>query len=148
MHSWHALLLILYVMDSLFFATPKSQRVLLLAWRHTLLTRRRTDSLFFATPNSKRFLSYCIPVMLLLPFVLDSLFLATPKSKRVLMHAWRYLFLVHRFADLLFFFHLPCVGVFAYCLHVSLVFACGVLAPTSHAIYLSFLPACVHFVRC
>ena len=56
MHSWHALLLILYVMDSLFFATPKSKRVLLLAWRHTLLTRQRTDSLFFATPKSKCFL--------------------------------------------------------------------------------------------
>ena len=47
MHSWHAMLLILYVMDSLFFATPKSKRVLLLAWRHTLFTLRRTDSLFF-----------------------------------------------------------------------------------------------------
>ena len=103
---------------------------------------------FSGRPRGSVF-SYCIPVMLLLPFVLDSLFFATPKSKRVLMHAWRYLFLAHRYADSLFFFRLPCVGVIAYCLHVSLVFAWGVLAPTSHAtFFLSFPPPCVHFVRC
>ena len=114
-------------------------RYLLVGVRTLCFSRRPRVSVF----------SYCIPVRLLLAFVLDSLFFATPKSKRVLMHAWRYLFLAPRFADsLLFFFRLPCVGVFAYCLHVSLVFACGVLAPTSQAIFLSFTPPCVHFVRC
>ena len=31
-------LLILFVLDSLFYATPKSKRVLMHAWRHMLLT--------------------------------------------------------------------------------------------------------------
>ena len=131
MHSWHALLLILYVTDSLFFSTPKSKRVLLLAWRHTLLTRPRTDSLFFATPKSKRFFLFHSRHVTFV-FVLDSLFFATPKSKRVLLHTSRYLFLAHRFADSLFFFSspmcwrdclllacLPCVCVWCPCTHVS-----------------------------
>ena len=50
------MLLILYVLDSLFFATPKSKRVLMHVWRHMLLTLWFVDSLFFATPKSKRVL--------------------------------------------------------------------------------------------
>ena len=130
MHSWHAMLHILYVMDSLFFATPKSKRVLLLAWRHTLLTPRRTDSLFFATPKSKRFfLMHSRHVTFAL--CLGVFFFATPKSKRVLMHAWRYLFLALRFAVSLYSSSpmcwrvclmlacLPCVCVWCPCTHVS-----------------------------
>ena len=48
------MLLILYVLDSLFFATPKSKRVLMHVRRHMLLTLWFVDSLFFATPKSKR----------------------------------------------------------------------------------------------
>ena len=48
------MLLILYVMDSLCCATPKSKRVLMLAWRHMLLNRWLADSLYFATPKSRR----------------------------------------------------------------------------------------------
>ena len=50
------MLLILYVLDSLFFATPKSGRVLMHVWRHMLLTLWFVDSLFFATPKSRRVL--------------------------------------------------------------------------------------------
>ena len=46
--------LILHVLDSLFFASPKSKRVLMLAWRHMLLNRWLADSLYFATPKSRR----------------------------------------------------------------------------------------------
>ena len=46
--------LILHVVDSLFFASPKSKRVLMLAWRHMLLNRWFADSLYFATPKSRR----------------------------------------------------------------------------------------------
>ena len=52
----HDMLLIVYVLDSLFFATPKSKRVLMYVWLHTLLTLWFVDSLFFATPKSKRVL--------------------------------------------------------------------------------------------
>ena len=45
------MLLTLYVLDSLFFATSKSKRVLMHAWRHMLLTLRFADSLYFATPK-------------------------------------------------------------------------------------------------
>ena len=68
-------------MDSLFFATPKSKRVLMRARRYKVLTRSFVASLYFGTPT------------LLILFVLDSLFYATPKSKRVLMHAWRHMLL-------------------------------------------------------
>ena len=47
------MLLILYVLDSLFLATPNSKRVSMHVWRHMLLTLWFVDSLFFATPNSK-----------------------------------------------------------------------------------------------
>ena len=67
--------------DSLFFATPKSKRVLMHARRYKVLTRWLMASLYFGTPT------------LLILFVLDSLFYATPKSKRVLMHAWRHMLL-------------------------------------------------------
>ena len=50
------MLLILYVLDSLFLVTPKSKRVLMHVWRHMLLTLWFVDSLFFATPKSKRVL--------------------------------------------------------------------------------------------
>ena len=50
------MLLVLYVLDCLFFATPKSKRVLMHVWRHMLLTLWFVDSLFFATPKSKRVL--------------------------------------------------------------------------------------------
>ena len=50
----HDMLLILYVLDFLFFATPKSKRVLMHAWRHMLLTLQFVDSLYFATPKSRR----------------------------------------------------------------------------------------------
>ena len=50
------MLLILYVLASLFFATPESKRVLMHVWRHMLLTLCFVDSLFFATPKSKRVL--------------------------------------------------------------------------------------------
>ena len=50
------MLLILYVLDSLFFATPKSKRVLTHVWRHMPLTLWFVDSLFFATPKTKRVL--------------------------------------------------------------------------------------------
>ena len=52
----HDMLLFVYVLDSLFFATPKSKRVLMYVWLHTLLTLWFVDSLFFATPKSKRVL--------------------------------------------------------------------------------------------
>ena len=48
------MLLTLYVLDSLFFATPKSKRVLMHAWRHMLLNLWFADSLYFATPKSRR----------------------------------------------------------------------------------------------
>ena len=79
------MLLILYALDSLFFATPKSKRVLMFAWRHMLLNRLFADSLFFATPKSKRVLMYVWRHMLRTLWFVDSLFFATPKSKRVLM---------------------------------------------------------------
>ena len=79
------MLLILYVLDSLFFATPKSKRVLMHVWRHMLLTLWFVDSLFFATPKSKRVLMHVWRHMLLTLFFMHSLFFATPKSKRVLM---------------------------------------------------------------
>ena len=66
-------------MDSLFFATLKSKRVLMHARRYKVLTRWFVASLYFGTPT------------LLILFVLDSLFYATPKSKCVLMHAWRHM---------------------------------------------------------
>ena len=50
------MLLILYVLDSLFFATPKSKRVLMHVLRHMLLILWFVDSLFFATPKGKRVL--------------------------------------------------------------------------------------------
>ena len=50
----HDMLLIVYVLDSLFFATPKSKRVLMHVWRHMLLTLWFVDSLYFATPKSRR----------------------------------------------------------------------------------------------
>ena len=50
------MLLILYVLDFLFFATPKSKRVLMHVWRHMLLTLWFVDSFFVATPKSKRVL--------------------------------------------------------------------------------------------
>ena len=50
----HDMLLILYVLDSLFFATPKSKRVLMHAWRLMLLTCWFVHSLYFATPKSRR----------------------------------------------------------------------------------------------
>ena len=50
------MLLILYVLDSLFSATPKSKCVFMHVWRHMLLTLWFVDSLFFATPKSKRVL--------------------------------------------------------------------------------------------
>ena len=50
----HDMLLILYVMDSLFFATPKSKCVLMHAWRLMLLTCSFVHSLYFATPKSRR----------------------------------------------------------------------------------------------
>ena len=52
----HDMLLILYVLDSLFFATAKGKRVLMHVWRHMLPTLWFVDSLFFATPKSKRVL--------------------------------------------------------------------------------------------
>ena len=50
----HDMLLIVYVLDSLFFATPNSKRVLMHVWRHMLLTLWFVDSLYFATPKSRR----------------------------------------------------------------------------------------------
>ena len=50
----HDMLLIVYVLDSLFFATPKSKRVLMHVWRHMLLTLWFVDSLYLATPKSRR----------------------------------------------------------------------------------------------
>ena len=50
----YGVLLILPVLDSLIFATPKSKRVLMHAWRCMLFTRWFVDSLHFATPKSRR----------------------------------------------------------------------------------------------
>ena len=55
-YCMHDMLFILYVLYSLFFATPKSKRVLMHVWRHMLLTLWFVDSLFFTTPKSKRVL--------------------------------------------------------------------------------------------
>ena len=45
------MLLILYVLDSLFFVTPKSKCVLMHVWRHMLLTLWFVDSLFLRRPR-------------------------------------------------------------------------------------------------
>ena len=50
----YGVLLILPVLDSLILATPKSKRVLMLAWRHMPLNHWFADSLYFATPKSRR----------------------------------------------------------------------------------------------
>ena len=50
----YGVLLILPVLDSLIFATPKSKRVLMHAWRCMLFTRWFVDSLHFAMPKSRR----------------------------------------------------------------------------------------------
>ena len=52
MYSSH-MLLILSVMDSLVLAKPKSKLVFMHAWRHMLFTRWLVDCLYFATPKGR-----------------------------------------------------------------------------------------------
>ena len=102
----HDMLLLLCVMDSLFFMTHESKRVLMPAMRYKVLTRWFVASLYFATPS------------LLILFVLDSLSFATPKSKRVLMHAWRHMLLTLWVLDSLLGLGRAQVP-YSYCMHFA-----------------------------
>ena len=99
MHVWRHMLLTLWFVDSLFFATPKSKRVLMgtkvggevhgEGQRNRKSARGMTwpvSNLFsgsYATPKSKRVLMHAWRLMLLTRWFVASLYLAMPKSRRV-----------------------------------------------------------------